>query len=284
MYGPPEYAWSIGAWLVFAPLTLLLIASATRNSLESAPTARHPKAELIVLILYGALMQTVTVAARTGHFHFYAALSGALGNYFLSSIHSLPNPQTHVRLFDAVYGCLTLGMLPLLFLVSSGNGLGSMGFRRPHGRLYLWAPMAVAGLPITAFLVVGCIAASGLSPAVTALIFASVGAARTEFFSMTIRLARSLVGPAFSEELFFRAGAQSRIQVLLGNRLMAVLLSSWLFALFHLGRMPGQTLSYWLLALGDRMTVGIVLGYLFSRTGSILPGMLLHTFIDTRPS
>src|SRR5205807_5265891 len=113
---------------------------------------------------------------------------------------------------------------------------------------------------------------------------ANIGEARAEFCTMAIRLARSLVGPGFSEELFLRAGVQARVQVLLGNRPLAVLLSSWLFALAHLGRMPEQNFSYWLLAFGDRMTVGIVLGYLFSRTGSILQGMLLHAFIDTRPS
>jgi membrane protease YdiL (CAAX protease family) len=246
-----------------------VIARATRDSVESPPTVRHPKAELLALILFGFSMGAAWVAARTGQFRLYATIYDSLANLFLSGIRSLPSPQTHEALFFAVWECVMLGLLPMLFLLSSGNELQSLGLRLPRGKVYLWAPIAVAGLPFMLLLA----AAAGLFPGATAW-------ARAQLGTQTLRLVCLVVGPGYSEELFFRAGVQSRLQLLLGSRPMAVLLSSWLFVLAHLGNMPERTVAEWLMASGTRMEFGIVLGYLFSRTASILPGILLHAAWD----
>lgn len=74
--------------------------------------------------------------------------------------------------------------------------------------------------------------------------------------------------PAIAEELFFRGCMQQIFQQWFRNMWVAVIVSAVLFSAFHFdfyGFFP-------------RVILGIILGWLFAKTGSLLPGILAHFF------
>lgn len=79
------------------------------------------------------------------------------------------------------------------------------------------------------------------------------------------------VVPAICEEWFFR-GMLLRSLVRVRSAMFAIVVSSVVFGLFHV--LSGSVIA--LERLLPTMLVGIVLGYLAVRSGSVLPGMLLH--------
>ena len=74
--------------------------------------------------------------------------------------------------------------------------------------------------------------------------------------------------PAVCEELFFRAGLQQILQRWWGGKHVAVVVSAFVFTLAH-GDLYG---------LVPRFVLGIVLGYLFAYSGSILVNVAAHFF------
>ncbi len=79
------------------------------------------------------------------------------------------------------------------------------------------------------------------------------------------------IAPAVCEELFFRGFLQNAIRRQATAR-MAVLSTAIIFGLFHVIAMEGLMLE----RLLPSTLLGIVLGIVFERSGSVLPGMLLH--------
>ncbi len=72
--------------------------------------------------------------------------------------------------------------------------------------------------------------------------------------------------PAVCEEVFFRAGIQNLLQRWLRNPHAAIWLAAIVFSLGH-----GE-----LFAFMPRFVLGVLLGYLYVYSGSILPNMLAH--------
>ena len=85
---------------------------------------------------------------------------------------------------------------------------------------------------------------------------------------------------AFSEELIFRGLIQGYFQNLLGNLLFPILISSAIFGLVHLpngSKGLSPKLWNWKFAL-LAFIAGLLLGFLFGLTKSLLLPSLLHTF------
>ena len=84
-------------------------------------------------------------------------------------------------------------------------------------------------------------------------------------------LATQALVPAIAEEFFFRGFAmqamKSRFRIL-----WAIVVSSFLFALFHI--ISGNVLS--LEKFVPTLLLGLALGYVAWSSGSILPGMMIH--------
>jgi membrane protease YdiL (CAAX protease family) len=74
------------------------------------------------------------------------------------------------------------------------------------------------------------------------------------------------VMPAVAEELLFRGALLQLVRFSFGNVHLAVVVSAIIFSAFH-----GQFYGFI-----PRMFLGLILGYLFVYSGSILPGMLIH--------
>jgi uncharacterized protein len=86
-----------------------------------------------------------------------------------------------------------------------------------------------------------------------------------------------IVGAAFGEEVLFRGFAFERLRALFGNsrraRVVIVVLTSLLFGLVHY---PDQGLP----GVQQAVIVGLVLGSLFARTGSLFMPMVMHGAFD----
>lgn len=82
-----------------------------------------------------------------------------------------------------------------------------------------------------------------------------------------------VIAPIF-EELFFRKQIFARC-VRAGNVITAYLLSSLLFALMH-EPMPTQGILQWLLMLGLYGSIGVVLAWVYRKTGRLWPAVLAH--------
>ncbi len=80
------------------------------------------------------------------------------------------------------------------------------------------------------------------------------------------------LAPAIAEEFFFRGFVLSAFRSKLSG-FRSVLLSSLLFGLFHV--IAGSVLS--IEKFLPTITLGLAIGYVAIRTGSLLPGILLHT-------
>jgi len=87
----------------------------------------------------------------------------------------------------------------------------------------------------------------------------------TKINALLLILATVIIAP-FSEEVIFRGFLQQFLEKYWQDITKAVLVTSLGFAMIHLN--PGWIIQIYLL--------GIILGYLAWRTGSIIPGLVLH--------
>jgi hypothetical protein len=83
-------------------------------------------------------------------------------------------------------------------------------------------------------------------------------------------LSAIVIAPIF-EECVYRGLLQSTLAEWLGRsrRGLAIFLAAFLFAIVHLGATPPH-------AIPALFAFGLILGYLYERTGSLLPSILLH--------
>lgn len=93
---------------------------------------------------------------------------------------------------------------------------------------------------------------------------------------------------AFTEEFFFRGFLQSRIAKITNSEWIGVLISSFLFGMYHLPNLylnissqsHGNFIWSVVIAITEQGITGILLGCIWSKTHNITGAMLLHAFID----
>lgn len=101
-----------------------------------------------------------------------------------------------------------------------------------------------------------------------------------------------LVFAGFTEEFFFRGFVQTRLEALTRRPWVALLVTSVLFALYHLPyallnpRWPsyGDPGAAWVAAFGNGLPGGLVLGGFYVWNRGCLPAcIVLHSLVDTAP-
>ena len=147
--------------------------------------------------------------------------------------------------------------LPIILLsLALGYGLRAMGLRRASGRLIV----VLIGLTVLLGLPFGVITRVPLQQALLAA-----------FFSIFIN--------ALPEELVFRGFLLPRLEAILKNPLNALVLSAWLFNLSHVpieianGADAGTAIAQ---VFALTYPSGLLWGYLYLRTRSVIPGALWH--------
>lgn len=148
--------------------------------------------------------------------------------------------------------------IPALIMLAVRSSPSELGFRLPLGEKWLWA--VYLGFPL-AGIVAQSLAGHGVVRATTATFAASL-----------------LIG--FAEEFTFRAVLQTRLESVLRNPRWGIMASSLLFALIHLNVATADSLTSITNAVGQKTLDGFLLGYLYYRTRSLLPGAFLHGVVD----
>jgi len=154
-------------------------------------------------------------------------------------------------------------------------GLRKAGFvpRRPGRDLMLTligTPVGVVLTFATLVVVNGIATAAGVpSPEVNHGMLEQLQTAELEMV-ITIIVTAVVIGPLL-EEIVFRGLLQTLLLEVLGRdaRWLTILIASALFSVVHLGATTWH-------ALPGLMVLGMVLGWLYERTGSLLPAYLVH--------
>lgn len=226
---------------------------------RSEPTARRPRGELWCLL--GYLWFLFIGGYLLDHGYGSALLSRALGGLMdllnkldtqaLQTIGQSASPKSLavLRNFHLFF------TLPVLFLLACGNRPFALGFRMPLSRR--WTTLVWLALPIANLAVVK----TGLAHSLMAIVVA-------------------VLGPGLAEEFTFRVGLQTRLEHVLGNPVRATVASALVFALIHLNTHQPEPVWAFMNALGPKAMVGFLLGYLWYRTRSLLPIVLVHGTLD----
>ena len=97
----------------------------------------------------------------------------------------------------------------------------------------------------------------------------------------------------FTDEFFFRGVLQTRLQALFKSKVVAVLVASILFGLYHLPyaylhpRWPshGNWPDAFGAAFGQAVPMGLILGTVYARSGNnLIPAVIVHSLFDTLPA
>ena len=169
------------------------------------------------------------------------------------------------------------GVLALMLLWLNGHGWPrrTSAFRRDHLRLWQPPPGAWSGESLIAIL--GLIGAMVALSVLYVLIAASRPPVDVSAYSIALRWSSLLMSPAVAgvvEEMAFRGYMQRHLERI--GPTFAILVTSAAFTLLHATQGPT-----YLLTLGPGIFLAsTVYGYLALRSGSILPGMVLHVAGD----
>lgn len=248
--------WSVFYGGVFLAFTFVARTTKTREN----PAARFPGVELLGLLLYlfGFLFTGIYLVSH-GQAHLLTARGvvgmtrafDALNSAVLSAVGLGVDAARleFLRSFDCIF------LFPAALLFACCNSPKALGFRMPLSAR--WTILIWAALPLYNLLTAAAKGGNALAGVIGALVFAGL-----------------------SEEFTFRAGLQTRIEIALGSPVKAIVLSSVLFGLTHLTAPHPDPIWAVCNAFGAKAFVGFFLGYLYYRTRSLLPGILVHGALD----
>ncbi len=257
--------------------TVVLISTAVYSVSALALAARVFGSDAV---LYGSSSSWSSLRHRHGPPRAAAPTESALLTLALVFPLFLVIGSVPTRLTDSLSGVLLLNIgvfllvfagVPLIVLKATGTRLpGGLGLNRPIPRTAAAAAICL-GLSMWAILyeisvVIGLDAeADNLRRSLETL---TEGLRQTP---LTLRLAALAIAPAVCEELFFRGFLQTSLRERLKPS-AAVVATALLFGLFHIFVRDGLFVE----RLIPSTIMGILLGWMRERSGTVLPGMLLH--------
>lgn len=197
---------------------------------------------------------------------------------------SIEEAPPRVAVTAVVLAQLIVQVPPILYLAWRASrrprGLLRIGLlpRSPGRELLLGSGAFFITLPIVfSLMVLGAIAAILLGQPLPELAHSLLRVLVSPEASIPTRvvlvLSAVVLGPAL-EEGFYRGLLQSAtVELLGGRRGLAVFAVSGMFAMMHLGATPWH-------ALPALFGLSVILGWLYERTGSLWPSILLHTLFN----
>ena len=285
-------------WMSVTPLVNIVILA--RDIFDGRAQSAWVLATLLSTVLYSA----VALSAAAKIFGTDAVLYGSEGSW-ADLVRRPATPRQAATLSQAM---ISLAILFPAFLIVSGVP-GRMLGPWVEGRLisnavitivlFAIGPLALArwtgvdwrhgfrllGAPVLAFVAAALLGLS-LWPFAYELELRAISPARVEIMKglfeqvktmldaipLPAKLLALAVIPAVCEELFFRGYLMTALRTGMANPL-AIILSGMLFGLFHVIVMDSLFFERFV----PTCFLGIILGWVCYRTGSVLPGMLLHT-------
>jgi len=176
-----------------------------------------------------------------------------------------------------VYKGIWLFAIPCAFLLLRRHGPASLGFSRRG----LARNLGLGGIIFACMAIPSAFFVSDTGHGLLSGEIAPAAAA-TGFVSLFFR---NVALAGFPEEFFFRAYVQTRVGVVLRSRLAGLLLVSLFFGMIHV---EDLTRAYPGLSWTDAFArafflqgfLGLVLGVLWERTRSLVPGVFLHSAVN----
>ena len=171
---------------------------------------------------------------------------------------------------------VVLAIVPYLLLKVSGNSNEALGLT-----LRSWKKNLITGVLIFGAMAVPSAFYSGTA---SSILSGSLSVARL-IAVLPVSIGYYFLMSGFSEEFLFRVVIQTRISSLLKSRLSGVLIASLFFGLLHIPNImrwyPGTTLAQaYCRAFFIQTMLGVIMGTLWARTRSVIPGVFLHSAID----
>ena len=167
-------------------------------------------------------------------------------------------------------------LLLLLWLSGVGPPRSGSAFRRFH--LRLWRPSPGAGSPGNLATILGLVCAHvGLTVLWIVLQSGRPPADLSAYPTTAFRFSALIMGAVVSgvvEEAAFRGYMQSHLERI--GPTFAILVTSAVFTLLH----ATHGLTYLIAVAPGFFLVSVIYGYLALKTGSIIPGMILHAVGD----
>ena len=258
-------------WLILGVSAVLILRMTEKRTVEAVPI-RRPKGELIaglafygldmlLLVLFWRLLPVSTV--QSGFTSFMNTVGGSASNF----IFYLGGTQPTVDLAANAAQSICLELVPILILFfACGYGARGMGLRFRWGKL------------IVALLAISFVPALLLRQQI--LLFA-----HPLLETLALFVFQMLVN-GFPEELFCRGFLLPRLERALKNPVNALVLTSILFDAMHIPTHIAHGVSFPMVLLGIldvSFPSGLLWGYLYQRTRSIVPGALIHTFYSFVP-
>jgi len=247
-------------WLFFfGGIFLAMVFVAQTSDRPTTPSVRRPRLELTALLAYLLCLFAAIFLKSHGYTESLPAVVLSRVNGALDHLDRFALQALGIR--ESVRAVLVLRnfhfflVFPFAALVLSGNRLSDLGFRLPAAKgwtLWVWAALPVANFVLLPL----------------------------DWKNAWLALAAALFGPGLAEEFTFRVALQTRLEGALGRPLYAMMLSALLFAGIHLAHRHPEPLWAVVNALGPKLVVGFLLSYLWYRTRSLVPLILLHGTLD----
>ncbi len=181
--------------------------------------------------------------------------------------------EKSIVLYQLVGLWLLLVVIPMTLLKLNGYSLPGMGLSRPNRRIIL------SGFIISLFLIPIIIP---LTPTGSALLHGEL--TFRHLIALPIAFVIMVLTAGFQEEFFFRRILQPRLAALFSEEIRALVLTSFIFALYHLPfllydpNVGSKGLLYVLaFTVVTKLSGGILFGLIWIRTKSLWPAIILHS-------
>lgn len=253
-------------WLILGAFAVLIFRMTENRTVKAVPIHR-PKGELIAGLAFFGLEMLLLVlfwhllpipAMQNGFTSFIDTVGGSASNFIF--FHGGTTVVAN-RAANAAQS-VTIELVPTLILFfACGYGARGMGLRLRWGKL------------IIALLIFSSLLAMLLREPASLL-------QQPVWETLALFVFQILVN-GFPEELFFRGFLLPRLEHALRNPVNALVLTSILFSAMHIPTRIAHGEPFLVVLLGVlnvSFPSGLLWGYLYQRTRSIVPGALLHTF------
>lgn len=247
--------------IILAIFAVIIRLMTSKSEVKIIQEIRHPRLELLSgILLFIFIFIEISILFKQVNIPYIGPVISNFGLIIKESVYKLGGIGISKRNLDAIYEItsyfgfylLEIGILFLFW----GYGFKRMGF-------------VFSSLPLILVLLV-IIVLLGIPNKILL---------NQSFYTVLSAYVASIFGNAISEELLFRGYLLPRLEAVLKSPINAVVISAILFNVMHVPSYLAQGVSLYkiiLYCLSMSYPTGLLWGYLYLKTRSVVPGIVLH--------
>lgn len=247
--------------IILAIFAVIIKIMTNKSELKIIPEIRHPRLELLSgILLFIFIFIEISILFKQVNIPYIGPVISNFGLTIKESVYKLGGVGISKRNLDVIYEISTYFVLELILAVILfvfwGYGFKKMGF------LFCSLPLILVLLVIIVLL--------GIPNKV---LF------HQSFYTVLSAYVASIFGNGISEELIFRGYLLPRLEAVLKSPINALVISAILFNVMHVPSYLAQGMSIYkiiLYCLSMSYPTGLLWGYLYLKTRSVVPGIVLH--------